>query len=74
MSPVRYELGFYIPEDGILHSHRGVNLRSYTLTLHEYSYNDNSDCWPLRMPHSVEFVTSSSLLFVRCDLSKFPAL
>jgi hypothetical protein len=22
MSPVRYELGFYIPEDGILHSHR----------------------------------------------------
>jgi hypothetical protein len=22
VSPVRYELGFYIPEDGILHSHR----------------------------------------------------
>jgi hypothetical protein len=22
MFPVRYELGFYIPEDGILHSHR----------------------------------------------------
>jgi hypothetical protein len=21
MSPVRYELGFYIPEEGILHSH-----------------------------------------------------
>jgi hypothetical protein len=21
VSPVRYELGFYIPEDGILHSH-----------------------------------------------------
>jgi hypothetical protein len=29
MSPVRYELGFYIPEDGILHSHRRGNLRSY---------------------------------------------
>jgi hypothetical protein len=29
MSPVRYELGFYIPEDGILHSHRSENLRSY---------------------------------------------
>jgi hypothetical protein len=29
MSPVKYELGFYIPEDGILHSHRRQNLRSY---------------------------------------------
>jgi hypothetical protein len=29
MSPVRYELGFYIPEDGILHSHRRENLKSY---------------------------------------------
>jgi hypothetical protein len=26
---VRYELGFYIPEDGILHSHRHENLKSY---------------------------------------------
>jgi hypothetical protein len=26
MSPVKYELGFYIPEDGILHSHRRENL------------------------------------------------
>jgi hypothetical protein len=30
VSPVRYELGFYIPEDDILHSHRGENLKSYT--------------------------------------------
>jgi hypothetical protein len=30
MSPVRYELGFYIPEDGILHSHSRENLKSYT--------------------------------------------
>jgi hypothetical protein len=29
MSPVRYELGFYIPEDYILHSHCRENLRSY---------------------------------------------
>jgi hypothetical protein len=28
VSPVRYELGFYIPEDGILLSHRRENLRS----------------------------------------------
>jgi hypothetical protein len=29
MSPVRYELGFYIPEDDILHSHRSEKLKSY---------------------------------------------
>jgi hypothetical protein len=29
MFPVRNELGFYIPEDGILHSHRRENLKPY---------------------------------------------
>jgi hypothetical protein len=29
MSPVRYELGFYFLEDGIPHSHRSENLKSY---------------------------------------------
>jgi hypothetical protein len=29
VSPVRYELGFYIPEDGTLHSHCRGNLKSY---------------------------------------------
>jgi hypothetical protein len=29
VSPVKYELGFYIPEDGILHSHCRKNLKSY---------------------------------------------
>jgi hypothetical protein len=29
LSPVKSELGFYIPEDGILHSHRRENLKSY---------------------------------------------
>jgi hypothetical protein len=29
VSPVRYELGFYIPEDDILHSHRRESLKSY---------------------------------------------
>jgi hypothetical protein len=33
VSPVRHELGFYIPEDGILHSQSRENLKSYiTLT------------------------------------------
>jgi hypothetical protein len=26
---VKYELGFFIPEDGILHNHRRENLKSY---------------------------------------------
>jgi hypothetical protein len=29
MYPVKYELGFYIPEEGILHSHRRETLKSY---------------------------------------------
>jgi hypothetical protein len=33
MSHVKYELGFYIPEDDILHSHRRENLKSYTSKL-----------------------------------------
>jgi hypothetical protein len=28
MSPVKYGLGFYIPEDDILHSHSRENLKS----------------------------------------------
>jgi hypothetical protein len=29
VSPVKYELGLYIPEDDILHSHSRENLKSY---------------------------------------------
>jgi hypothetical protein len=29
VSPVKYKLGFYIPEDTILLSHRRENLKSY---------------------------------------------
>jgi hypothetical protein len=39
VSPVKYELEFYIPEDGILHSHRRENLESYIVLLSgRYSY------------------------------------
>jgi hypothetical protein len=31
VSPVRYELGLYIPEDDNLHSHRRENLKSYNM-------------------------------------------
>jgi hypothetical protein len=42
MFPMRYELGFYIPEYGILRSHRRENLKSYTpllLMLHNGNWN-----------------------------------
>jgi hypothetical protein len=31
--PVKYELGVYIPEDDILHSHRCENLKSYMVLI-----------------------------------------
>jgi hypothetical protein len=37
VSPVKYEQGFYIPKDGILHSHCRENLKSYS-TLQHYFY------------------------------------
>jgi hypothetical protein len=47
VSPVRYELGFYIPEDDILHSYRRENLKSYIACEDDHSlpasllfYND----------------------------------
>jgi hypothetical protein len=33
VSPVKYELDFYIPEDDILHSDRRERLKSYTVKL-----------------------------------------
>jgi hypothetical protein len=41
VSPVKYELRFYIPEDGILHSDRREILKSYKciLNLTKYYFN-----------------------------------
>jgi hypothetical protein len=33
VSPVKYELGFYILEDDILHNHRLENFRSYMCSM-----------------------------------------
>jgi hypothetical protein len=40
VSPVRCELGLYIPEDDILHSHRHENLKSYIPSLFSVTSND----------------------------------
>jgi hypothetical protein len=36
VSPVRYNLGFYISEDGILHSHRREKLKQTQTTSNRY--------------------------------------
>jgi hypothetical protein len=48
VSPVRYVVGFYIREDGILHSHRRENLKSYM--------NLKFRCFS---PNSIEFQQNS---------------
>jgi hypothetical protein len=47
MSPVRYEQGFYIPEDDILHSHRLGNLKSY-IALTGWALQRRSNVYPVR--------------------------
>jgi hypothetical protein len=47
VSPVRYELGFYIPEDGTLHSHRRGNLESY-ITLTGWALQPRRNVSPVR--------------------------
>jgi hypothetical protein len=42
VSPVRYELGLYIAEDGILHSHCCENFKYYMGTENTASYRNNT--------------------------------
>jgi hypothetical protein len=51
VSPVRYELGFYITEDAILHSHRRENLKSYISYFVLYIISRDHLCGPVvRVP------------------------
>jgi hypothetical protein len=60
MSPVRYELGFYIPEDAILHSHRRENLRTYmfqeTCIFHNYLCADSVLRGALHVARDVHYI------------------
>jgi hypothetical protein len=51
VSLVRYELGFYILEDGILHSHRHGNLKSY-MPYHVFSDSRHGG---MKIVHENEF-------------------
>jgi hypothetical protein len=41
VSPVKYKLGFYIPEDDILHSRRCENHKSYTTVVNVRSLSSH---------------------------------
>jgi hypothetical protein len=62
MFPVWYELGFYIPEDGILHSHRRENLKSYILPstcFVVYSVAYNASSWKESLIQRLQLVSQS---------------
>jgi hypothetical protein len=47
VSPVRYKLGFYIPQDDILHSHCRENLKSY-IALTDWTVHRRRNVSPVR--------------------------
>jgi hypothetical protein len=62
MFSVRYELDFYAPEDGILHSHRRENLKSFTLLLNDtQSYPRVLRCLRTLSPYSFMQYTDFSV-------------
>jgi hypothetical protein len=61
VSPVRYELGFYIPEDGILHSHRRENLKSY-IAVTDWALWRRSNVSPVR--YELVFISQKTVFFI----------
>jgi hypothetical protein len=77
VSPVNYELGFYIPEDDILHSHRRENLKSYIALTSWTLAETKCVCCEIRTgffipeddilhSHSLENLKSCIFVFLRC--------
>jgi hypothetical protein len=63
---MRYELGFYIPKDGILHSHRRGDLRSYMYDVgvkFTNGVNSRANCY-----HAAEMVFFLKAPLVKCKL------
>jgi hypothetical protein len=65
MYPVRYELGFYIPEDDILHSHRRENLKSY-IALTGWDVYLRSNMGPVR--YELDFISQKAAFFIVTDM------
>jgi hypothetical protein len=60
VSPVRYVLSFYIPEDGILHSHHPKNLISY-IALSGWALQQRRNVFPVR--HELGFISQKVAVF-----------
>jgi hypothetical protein len=61
VSPVKYELGFYIQEDDILHSHRRENLKSYIVCFILFRISEDGQVDKLSNADSCRSVTKSSV-------------
>jgi hypothetical protein len=72
MSPVRDELGFYIPEDGILHSHRRENFQSY-IALTGWSLLRRCNVPPMRY-ELVSYIPEDDILHSHLGISSQRAL
>jgi hypothetical protein len=66
VSPVKYELGSYIPEDAILHSHCRENLKSYRANKTFNRYNDE-------VPVNADIRVYSLGVRSDLDMSAFPS-
>jgi hypothetical protein len=62
VSPVKYELGFYISEDAILHSHCRENFKSYTVIV-SYRF-EKARVWTFLISP-----TAKGKCFIRSELS-----
>jgi hypothetical protein len=64
MNPVRYELGFYIPENGILYSHRRENLK-FVISLTGWALQRIRNVSPVR--YELEFyIPEDDILHSHC--------
>jgi hypothetical protein len=61
VSPVRYELAFYIPEDGILHSLRREDLIAY-IAFASWDPQRRRDVSPLR--YELGFISQKTAFFI----------
>jgi hypothetical protein len=68
--PVWDELGFYIPDDDILHSYRRENLKSY-IYLHHFLFNSLLGLLFILKQRSKFFGTSLNIFYTRlCHITE----
>jgi hypothetical protein len=61
VSPVKYELTFYIPEDGILHSHCREIIKSY-IALTGWTLKQRGNVSPVK--YELAFISQKTAFFI----------